>query len=77
MQDGCDGKKPEAGSRKPITGRSPASSCCAWSADYIRLLFTDTRKVRRSNTRGDYWVLDRGNRRGGRRSATRTRFLSR
>jgi len=32
----------------------------AWSADYNRLLlFTDTRKVWRSNTRGDYWVLDR------------------
>jgi len=31
-----------------------------WSADYNRLLlFTDTRKVWRSNTRGDYWVLDR------------------
>ncbi len=32
----------------------------AWSADYSRLLlFTDTRKVWRQNTRGDYWVLDR------------------
>jgi dipeptidyl-peptidase-4 len=31
-----------------------------WSADYNRLLlFTDTRKVWRSNTRGDYWVLER------------------
>jgi len=31
-----------------------------WSADYNRLLlFTDTRKVWRNNTRGDYWVLDR------------------
>jgi dipeptidyl-peptidase-4 len=31
-----------------------------WSADYNRLLlFTDTRKVWRQNTRGDYWVLDR------------------
>ncbi len=31
-----------------------------WSADYSRLLlFTDTRKVWRENTRGDYWVLDR------------------
>ncbi len=31
-----------------------------WSADYARLLlFTDTRKVWRENTRGDYWVLDR------------------
>jgi dipeptidyl-peptidase-4 len=32
----------------------------AWSADNNRLLlFTDTRKVWRQNTRGDYWVLDR------------------
>jgi len=31
-----------------------------WSTDYNRLLlFTDTRKVWRANTRGDYWVLDR------------------
>jgi len=31
-----------------------------WSSDYNRLLlFTDTRKVWRNNTRGDYWVLDR------------------
>ena len=32
----------------------------AWSADGQRLLlFTDTRKVWRQNTRGDYWALDR------------------
>ena len=31
----------------------------AWSADMQRLLvFTNTRKVWRGNTRGDYWVLD-------------------
>ena len=31
----------------------------AWSADGSRLLiFTNTRKVWRDNTRGDYWVLD-------------------
>ena len=31
-----------------------------WSADYNRLmLFTDTRKVWRTNSRGDYWVLAR------------------
>src|SRR3982751_4067706 len=31
-----------------------------WSKDGQRLLiFTNTRKVWRSNTRGDYWVLDR------------------
>ena len=31
----------------------------AWSADGRRLLiFTNTRKVWRQNTRGDYWVLD-------------------
>jgi dipeptidyl-peptidase 4 len=33
----------------------------AWSADGARLLvFTNTRKVWRDNTRGDYWVLDLG-----------------
>jgi dipeptidyl-peptidase-4 len=33
----------------------------AWSADGKRLLiFTNTRKVWRDNTRGDYWVLDLG-----------------
>jgi dipeptidyl-peptidase-4 len=33
----------------------------AWSADGRRLLiFTNTRKVWRDNTRGDYWVLDVG-----------------
>ncbi|HEU5358699.1 MAG TPA: S9 family peptidase [Gemmatimonadales bacterium] len=32
----------------------------AWSADGSRLLvFTNTRRVWRQNTRGDYWVLDR------------------
>jgi dipeptidyl-peptidase 4 len=32
----------------------------AWSADQQKLLvFTNTRRVWRSNTRGDYWVLDR------------------
>lgn len=32
----------------------------AWSADNSRLLvFTNTRRVWRQNTRGDYWVLDR------------------
>src|SRR6476661_7829437 len=31
----------------------------AWSADGRRLLiFTNTKKVWRQNTRGDYWVLD-------------------
>ncbi|NNG16941.1 MAG: S9 family peptidase, partial [Gemmatimonadales bacterium] len=30
-----------------------------WSADHSRLLiFTNTRRVWRANTRGDYWVLD-------------------
>jgi dipeptidyl-peptidase-4 len=33
----------------------------AWSADGRRLLiFTNTRKVWRQNTRGDYWILDVG-----------------
>jgi dipeptidyl-peptidase-4 len=37
----------------------------AWSSDGSRLLvFTNTRKVCRDNTRGDYWVLDLGD--GGR-----------
>jgi dipeptidyl-peptidase-4 len=32
----------------------------AWSTDRTKLLiFTNTRKVWRQNTRGDYWVLDR------------------
>jgi dipeptidyl-peptidase-4 len=32
-----------------------------WSSDRAKLLlFTNTRKVWRENTRGDYWVLDRG-----------------
>src|SRR5262249_20294488 len=32
----------------------------AWSSDMSKLLvFTNTRKVWRANTRGDYWVLDR------------------
>src|SRR2546422_5348827 len=32
----------------------------AWSADGAHLLvFTNTRRVWRQNTRGDYWVLDR------------------
>jgi dipeptidyl-peptidase-4 len=34
-----------------------------WSAGMKRLLvFTNSRQVWRQNTRGDYWVLDRGNR---------------
>lgn len=33
----------------------------AWSADRgLLLLFTNTRRVWRQNTRGDYWVLNRG-----------------
>ena len=33
----------------------------AWSKDFARLLiFTNSEKVWRDNTRGDYWVLDRG-----------------
>lgn len=41
---------------------SPLSiSAYAWSADRSKLLiFTNTRRVWRQNTRGDYWVLDRG-----------------
>jgi dipeptidyl-peptidase-4 len=42
-------------------GGSPLSVAdYAWSPDGQRLLiFTNTRKVWRDNTRGDYWVLDR------------------
>src|SRR5207248_532311 len=33
----------------------------AWSSDATKLLvFTNTRRVWRQNTRGDYWVLERG-----------------
>jgi dipeptidyl-peptidase 4 len=42
-------------------GRSPlAVADYAWSPDGQRvLIFTNTRKVWRDNTRGDYWMLDR------------------
>lgn len=44
-----------AGREKPL-----AVAGYAWSADQERLLlFTNTRKVWRQNTRGDYWLLDR------------------
>ena len=44
------------GSNTPL-----AVSAYAWSADASKLLiFTNTRRVWRQNTRGDYWVLDRG-----------------
>ncbi len=43
------------GASEPLTIAS-----YAWSADRARLLvFTNTRRVWRQNTRGDYWVLDR------------------
>ncbi len=46
----------------------------AWSADGRRLLiFTNTKKVWRQNTRGDYWVLDVGQRRAEASSAARRR----
>jgi dipeptidyl-peptidase-4 len=39
--------------------RPLAISNYIWSADHARLLiFTNTRRVWRTNTRGDYWVLD-------------------
>ena len=35
----------------------------AWSSDLARvLIYTESKKVWRRNTRGDYWVLDRGSR---------------
>ncbi len=51
----------------PATLLTPAGDTTAldiedydWSADHSRLLvFTNSRPVWRSNTRGDYWVLDR------------------
>jgi dipeptidyl-peptidase-4 len=45
----------------PAAGRKPlAISDYVWSGDGGKLLiFTNTRKVWRLNTRGDYWVLDR------------------
>ena len=50
-----------AGSRLVPPGASTALDIddYVWSADGRRLLiFTNTRKVWRDNTRGDYWVLD-------------------
>ena len=51
-----------AGSRLVPAGRDDAAldiDDYAWSADGTRLLiFTNTQKVWRENTRGDYWVLD-------------------
>jgi dipeptidyl-peptidase-4 len=45
----------------PAPGRKPISIAdYEWSADNNKLLlFTNTKKVWRYNTRGDYWVLDR------------------
>jgi len=46
----------------PGRGREPLEvEGYQWSADGGKLLlFTNTRRVWRTNTRGDYWVLDRG-----------------
>ena len=52
-----------AGSRLTPAGRSTPLSIddYVWSADGRRLLvFTNTRRVWRQNTRGDYWVFDLG-----------------
>ena len=44
-----------SGAAAPLTVAS-----YAWSRDRRQaLLFTNTRKVWRENTRGDYWLLDR------------------
>src|SRR5271155_1311626 len=45
----------------PIGAKTPlAIDDYAWSADMSRLLiFTNTKRVWRQNTRGDYWVLER------------------
>lgn len=43
----------------PITGNSIVPSRVEWSDDNSKVLvFTNTRKVWRYHTRGDYWVLD-------------------
>jgi dipeptidyl-peptidase 4 len=54
-----------AGTLVPGPGLKPlAIEDYAWSKDNARLLvFTNTRKVWRRNTRGDYWVLDLASRR--------------
>jgi dipeptidyl-peptidase 4 len=50
-----------ASALKPAGAAVPLSiDGYAWSADRARLLvFTNSKKVWRQNTRGDYWVLDR------------------
>ena len=50
-----------ASALKPAGAAAPLSiDGYAWSADRTRLLlFTNSKKVWRQNTRGDYWVLDR------------------
>ena len=48
------------GERKVLVSAPFAISNYEWSSDGNRvLLFTNTRRVWRYNTRGDYWVLDR------------------
>ena len=50
-----------AGSALIASGRTDALAIddYAWSSDGARLLiFTNTRRVWRDNTRGDYWILD-------------------
>ncbi|MGD8276812.1 MAG: S9 family peptidase [Gemmatimonadota bacterium] len=51
-----------AGSLIPAGSRSPLDiEDYDWSADHGKLLiFTNSERVWRDNTRGDYWVLDRG-----------------
>ncbi len=62
--------RPDSGSREvlvPASALTPAGESeplsiadYTWSADSTKLLiFTNTRRVWRSNSRGDYWVLDR------------------
>jgi dipeptidyl-peptidase-4 len=51
---------PAAALVPPGASEPLAIASYAWSADRARLLvFTNTRRVWRQNTRGDYWVLDR------------------
>jgi dipeptidyl-peptidase-4 len=50
-----------ASALKPATAAAPlAIDGYAWSEDRTRLLlFTNSKRVWRQNTRGDYWILDR------------------
>ena len=49
----------EPATRAPARQAARRSTTTTWSKDGAKLLlFTNTKKVWRRNTRGDYWVLD-------------------